>query len=238
VLAKLATAYQSASRTREAVPHLAALSAANPKDTLVLAKVAALQAWFAQEQDFAVTRQRALATAEGTRDASLAERTAKVVSILPSTDKAEVAAALALARTAVKFGGGGSHNLLALGMAEYRNGNDVAAVNALTAAAKGSSPAWLPVIAAFYRAMSLFRQGMSDEARTLAAETAARMKPFPRDEENPLAAAGPDVAGNTHADNLMVWLAYKEAKAVIHFDAAGGAPAPRDAKEPGHGSPK
>src|SRR5436305_14027807 len=46
LLTKLAAAYQSAGRTREAVPHLAKASAANPKDTLLSLKVAALQAWF------------------------------------------------------------------------------------------------------------------------------------------------------------------------------------------------
>jgi hypothetical protein len=37
----------------------------------------------------------------------------------------------------------------------------------------------------------------------------------------------------SHADNLMLWLAYTEARAMIHFDAAAAAPAapaPRDAK--------
>jgi hypothetical protein len=98
------------------------------------------------------------------------------------------------------------------------------------AAAKGSGPAWLSGIAAFCRAMSLFRQGKPDEARELSAEATARRKPFPQDEENPLAAAGPDLVGNRHADNLRLWLAYKEAKALIHFDAARAAPAARDAK--------
>ena len=68
--------------------------------------------------------------------------------------------------------------------------------------------------------MSLFRQGKSDLARKLAAEAAARMKPYPQDENNPLAAAGPDVPGNRLADNLILWLAYKEAKAMIQFDSA------------------
>lgn len=44
LVAKLATAYQSAGRTCEAVPHLAKASAANPKDTLLSLKAAALQA--------------------------------------------------------------------------------------------------------------------------------------------------------------------------------------------------
>jgi tetratricopeptide (TPR) repeat protein len=230
VLARLAAAYQAAGRTREAVPHLAALSAAQPQDTDLLLKVAALQAWFAQEKEFAVTRRRALATARGTRDASLAERTAKAVSLLPSTDRADVESALALARTAVALVKGGKYNLLALGLAQYRSGNDVAAEEALVAVAKEGSPAWLPGIAVFYRAMSLFRRGKPGEARKLAAGAAARMKPFPRDEENPLAAAGPDASGNRHADNLILWLAYKEAKAVIQFDATPAVPSRRDAK--------
>jgi hypothetical protein len=65
----------------------------------------------------------------------------------------------------------------------------------------------------FYRAMSLFRHGKENEARKLATEAAATMKPLPKDEKNPL-------AGNASADDLMLWLAYKEAKALIQFDAA------------------
>ena len=65
----------------------------------------------------------------------------------------------------------------------------------------------------FYRAMSLFRHGKENEARKLAVETAAMMKPLPKDEKNPL-------AGGATADDLTLWLAYKEAKALIQFDAA------------------
>ena len=70
LLTKLAMAYQSAGRTREAVPHLAKASAANPKDTVLSLKVAALQAWFGQEKEFAATRQRILAFAKDTNEAS------------------------------------------------------------------------------------------------------------------------------------------------------------------------
>ncbi len=229
VSAKVGAAYVAAGRTRDAVPYLAQRCAANPNDTLLAQKVAALQAWFAPDKEFAVTRQRALATARGTTNVALAERTAKLASLAPSTEKADVEAALALAHTAVKLGKGGKYNLLALGMAEYRSGNDAAAEKALLAVEKETSPDWLPGIAAFYRAMSLFRQGKPDEARRLAVEAASRMKPFPRDEENPLTTAGPDVPGNRHADNVTLWLAYKEAKAMIHFAAASAAPVQRDA---------
>ena len=77
--------------------------------------------------------------------------------------------------------------------------------------------------AAFYRAMSLFRQGKEKEARQLASEAAIKMKPLPMDEENPL-------VGGNDADDLILWLAYKEAKAMIGFDAAPGA-SPTPAKK-------
>ncbi len=104
-------------------------------------------------------------------------------------------------------------------MAEYRSGNYAAAIEALLAAAKaGSNNPILTGISTFYRAMSLSRQGKSDEARKLAIGAAAQMKPLPKDEQNPL-------ANNAYYDDLILWLAYKEAKAVIHFTAAPAAPA-------------
>ena len=114
--------------------------------------------------------------------------------------------------------------LLALGMAEYRSGNHTAAIEALLAAAKaGSNNPMATGIAAFYRAMSLFRQGKHDEARQLAIGAAAQMKPLPKDEQNPL-------ANIAYHDDLILWLAYKEAKAMIHFDAAAAAPETADGK--------
>ena len=66
-------------------------------------------------------------------------------------------------------------------------------------------------IAAFYRAMSLFRQGKEAEARLLALAAVATMKPLPKDEQNPL-------AGEANHDDLILWLAYKEAKGMMKFD--------------------
>ena len=209
---------ESSGRTREAVPHLATLSAANPKDTLLSLKVAALQAWFGQEKELAATRQRILAFAKEASEVTTCDRAAKACSILPSTQKAELEAALALGRKAVEIGKGGDWNLLALGMAEYRSGNDAAADEALLAAVK-AGPTNLDVtgLSPFYRAMSLFRQGKRDEARKLAIAAAAKMKPLPADENNPL-------AGNASDNDLILWLGYKEAKALIKFDAAPAAP--------------
>jgi hypothetical protein len=83
---------------------------------------------------------------------------------------------------------------------------------ALVAAAKaGPNNPQVTGIAAFYRAMSLFRQGKEAEARQLALAAAAQMKPLPKDEQNPL-------ANNATHDDLILWLAYKEAEAMIKFD--------------------
>jgi serine/threonine-protein kinase len=218
---KLAAVYQSAGRTREAVPILATASAANPTDTLLSLKVAALQAWFGQDSELAATRQRILAFAKDTSDATTAERAAKACTILPLTDKAELERALVLGRTAVKLGKGTESwdwYLLALGIAEYRSGNYGAAQAVLLAAENaGPSNRFVTGTSPFYRAMSLFRQGQKEEARKLAIAAAARMKPLPRDESNPLAA-------DADHDDLILWLACKEAKAIIKFDAA---PAPK-----------
>jgi hypothetical protein len=61
--------------------------------------------------------------------------------------------------------------------------------------------------------MNLFRQGKEDEARKLATEAATEMKPLPEDEKKPQ-------AGGASPDDLILWLAYKEAKAMIKFDSA------------------
>ena len=90
-----------------------------------------------------------------------------------------------------------------------------AALEALDAAAKaGPTNPQVTGIAAFYRSMSLFRQGKEAEARQLALAAAAKMKPLPKDEQNPLANQA------TH-DDLIVWLAYKEAKAMIVDEKKG-----------------
>ena len=210
---------------------MAKASAADAKDTLLALKVAALQAWFGLEKELADTRQRILAFAKETNDAVTAEIAAKACSILPSTDKAERELELALGRRAAKLGPVESEwGLMALGMAEYRSGNDAAADLALLAAANaGPNNPHATGTSAFCRAMSLFRQGKKDEARKLAIAAAAKMKPLPRDENNPLANLTAPEGGGTH-EYLIMWLAYKEAKALIKFDSAHAAPATPNGK--------
>jgi tetratricopeptide (TPR) repeat protein len=209
---KLAEAYQATGRTREAVPLLVTASSADPTDTALSLKVAALQAWFRQVTDLAATAQRILAFATGTEDATIAERAARSCSIRPSSDKATLDRALAVGRAGATLYRT-EWTLLAQGMAEYRSGNDTAADRSFRDAVEvGTNTPHVTGISAFYRAMIRFRQRNVEEAKKLAAEAAARMKPLPKDEDHPL------VDGAT-PDDLILWLTYKEAKAMIQFDA-------------------
>jgi tetratricopeptide (TPR) repeat protein len=213
LLTKLATAYQAAGRTREGLPYLARASAGKPQDTFLAVKVATLQAWFGQDQELAATRKRILAFARGTDNAGWANDAARICSLAPVTDAGELEAALALGHTGVKLKRT-EWTLLSAGMAEYRSSNYAAADEALGDAAN-ANPNNRTVLstAALYRAMNLFRQGKEDEARQLASATAAKMRPLPKDEQNPL-------AGGVSHDELILWLTYKEAKASLKFDAA------------------
>ncbi|MGY8770597.1 MAG: hypothetical protein ACKVH8_19455 [Pirellulales bacterium] len=67
---------------------------------------------------------------------------------------------------------------------------------------------WIESTSNFYHAMSLFQQGKPDEAHTLFIEAEAKMKPLPADEKNPL-------ADDANHDDLILWLAYKEAKGLL-----------------------
>ena len=217
----------AAGHTQDALVPLATLSAAKPDNAMLFMKLAALQAWFGRKEEFASTCRRALAAAQDTTVAETADRVAKACCLLPSTEQAQLEAVLALARKAVQLGEGNQNRpwfQMALGMAEYRSGNFAQADAALISLSTGAqNNRELTGTAAFYRAMSLFRQGRKDDARKLATEAAATMKPLPTDEQNPL-------AGDYSADNLILWLAYKEAKAMIEFDAAPTAPTTPDGK--------
>ena len=96
-------------------------------------------------------------------------------------------------------------------MAEYRGGHDAAAAQTLLAAAKaGPNNYFVTQIAAFYRAMSLYRLGKPDEARKVAIAAVRKMRPLPN----------PSLDETYTRNDLYLWLAYKEAKAMIKFDEA------------------
>jgi hypothetical protein len=105
---------------------------------------------------------------------------------------------------------------LALGMAEYRNGNRTAADEALTAAEQtGERLGIVRLPARFFRAMNLFHQGRVAEARDLFAAAASETS-LPEDERKPY-------AGGADHDAVIIWLAYKEAKALLEAAAKSSA---------------
>jgi hypothetical protein len=178
---------------------------------LVSLTSAAKQAWFGQLKEYSATCDRVLKVAKDTKDPVDAERAAKICSLRPSDGKTHEAA-LVLARRAVELGKG--HQLMlyfqmALGMAEYRCGHHSDADVALLVAARlGEQNYHVSGTTAFYRAMSLFKQGKEAEARKLASEAAAKMRPLPADEKNPL-------TGGANADDLVLWMVFKEANALL-----------------------
>jgi hypothetical protein len=205
----------SEGRTIEALPLLVEASLRNPDDTVLAMKVAALQVWFGRIADHAATSQRMLSWAADTASAEVAERVSKLASIRPEADAPRREAALVLARKGVELGKGltgAPWNQLSLGMAEYRSGHYAAAAEALATAARTApmalgnvEPTHIELTANFYRAMTLFHQVKPAEARALFSATEAKMKPLPADDRNPL----------VEQDELIIWLACKEAKALL-----------------------
>jgi tetratricopeptide (TPR) repeat protein len=216
----VANSYADAGRLAEALQLWAESSARLPNDTSLALKIAALQAWFGKDADHAVTSRRVLKLAARTDDASTAERAAKAYCLRPSADPQLIESALTLARRAVELGRNDPNllpwNQMTLGMAEYRHGSFQAAHQALSAAEiAGKENPLVQGPARLFHAMVLFRQGKETEARRLFAEAEAQMKPLPNDAMQPLAnGAGPD--------DVVFWLAYKEAKALLETKTIGG----------------
>ncbi|MDG3008416.1 serine/threonine-protein kinase [Paludisphaera mucosa] len=210
-MTSLARVHMAAGRGDRAKALLEECSAASRKEPASSWKVAALQAWFGLDDDFAETRTRILEFARGTNDATTALRAAQVGALRPSDDQAVQRETLDLGRKAVELHKG-ERQLLALGMAEYRIGRFAEAEKTFQSAA---TP-WRDITAAdtadFYRAMCLFRLGRKEEARDLATRTAGRMKPLPK------VGQGPGSGNSGDSGNLILWLAYKEAKMTIDLE--------------------
>jgi len=181
--------------------------------TVAALKDAALQAWFGKHAEHEAASRRMLAEFAATKNANVAGSVAKLTCLRPIQDLEIQKAALALARKGLSDPRL-ARQQLTLGMAEYRSGHFPEAVAALDAVTrpgrrKMQRPKLSKETANFYRAMSLFQLGRQDEARTLFTDTGAKMRPLPADEMNPLAEEGTDF------EDLIVWLAYKEARALI-----------------------
>lgn len=212
-LQNLERALYDAGRWQEALQLKADYARWDPKD--LNTELLTVQAWFGRDAEYADSCGRLLKFAEGTTVPTTAERAAKACLLLPDVRPEYIAASLALAQRALALGKDSPHAgmfQLALGMAQYRTGQYAEAEKSLRAAQESAS-----FNARFFRAMILFRRGDLAAARTLFAEAAAHMRPLPDDDRNPL-------AHGASADEMITWLAYREAKALLRIEDSAANP--------------
>jgi tetratricopeptide (TPR) repeat protein len=216
---RLANSYCEAGRSKEAISLLASACELDPKDTDASLTLATWQTWFGQDVDYESTCRRLILQAEGTDQAGTAERAAKAACLRPSSDASFVAKALDLAQRAVELGKSNSllpWYQLTLGLAEYRNGQNAAAEQSLTAAEQTlGDHDDVQGIAHIFHAMSLFRQNREEQARKLFNQAQAQMPPRPKDESKPI------VEGRSLNHDLLIWwMASKEAKSLLDESTA------------------
>ena len=209
-------------RVDELIPFLLPLmtlkSANKPPDRDRSLKVAALQAWFDRERDqVAMVRLLIQQAEDKPDDTDLAQCAVKSLCLRPSPDPALLARVLPLARRAVENANDPRQRACcqqSQGIAEYRAGNPEVAERLLILASEGETKGprerWPSVQcpSRFFRAMILFRQGKAAEARQLFSEAEALMKPLP-------AADRLALQSEITTDEIIVWLAYKEARAML-----------------------
>jgi len=214
----LAYSYSAVGRSSEAITLLEQHCEMDPMNDPLLAT---WQTWFGQDADYEATRRRMLQQGVETFQAPTADRAAKAACLRPFSDAALLAKALNLARRAVELGKTDPWlpwYQLSLGMAEYRNGQYAAAERTLAIAEQTAATRDdIKGTAGLFRAMSVFRQDRPEEARQLFTQASAQMPPFPEDERKPHADGRP-----LDQNLLILWLAYKEAKALIE-----GPPSPQ-----------
>ncbi|MFN0130462.1 MAG: protein kinase domain-containing protein [Verrucomicrobiales bacterium] len=214
-MASLVNLYISCGSMGRGLPLLTEISSRPPEGTMQSLRVSALLAWYDKPVEHVETARSVLESARDTVDPSTADRAAKGYCLAPSSDSQLLESAHILARRAVAFGERAAYlpwYQLALGMAEYRSGYYSATDAALFAACSGAAQAGsdrsiIEVTAWLYQAMSLLRQGRAPEARVRFAEAEARMKPMPVE--------GQTLKESADHDDLICWLAYEEARALI-----------------------
>jgi tetratricopeptide (TPR) repeat protein/tRNA A-37 threonylcarbamoyl transferase component Bud32 len=189
-----------------------------PQDTFQSLRCAALLAWHGDEAGYAEVRQLILRQAGSFSDPGELDRSAKAASLRPGADPEALALALKFARQAAELGAQHPYRRyfqFSRAVAEFRSGH-LAEAEALLAplvrelGAAGS----LRDAAVFFRVMTLHGLGRHEEARKTFAAAAATMRPPPKNPLHPL-------ADGATADELVMWLAYREAKALLEPAPAG-----------------
>jgi tetratricopeptide (TPR) repeat protein len=184
--------------------------------SLQVGRVAALQVWFGREAEHAALCRQMLQWAEGQPRFAPKRCAAAIANLRPLADPQLEAGALTLARQAAEAAPTNSllpWYQLTLGVAEYRSHHYPEAQRMLSEAELSSPSAWRQELrmgtAKLFRAMMLFRQGQQAQARQLFVETEAKMPPLPT-------AVQWSLAEGADYDDLMLWLACKEARALLN----------------------
>ncbi len=172
---------------------------------------ATVLAWTALPEDFLRFRTDVLEKAKGTQDARTANFAAKVACICVIDDKGVQTDVLKLAQLAFEKGqgddqGSRSFRSMLLGIAQYRCGEFAKARVTLETV----DLEWPPVALAtdYFEVLCMVREGGNanlTKARALFGETEKKMPAVPSDDE----------AAKQAPERLLMWLAYKEAKAVL-----------------------
>jgi tetratricopeptide (TPR) repeat protein len=206
--------------TPAAVAILSDESARNPEDSIRSLKVAALEVWFQKTDDFVATCRCMIEFAEkSSNDDDAKERAAKAWCLRTSADSATLKRILKLAREAARAEQNKDQHpwyQQTLGMAEFRAGNDEAAEDAFIEAEKSAEAGnWQPNLrvfvqapARFFNAMIFLRQGKIEEAKKLFHDAERQMPPLSGNGDQSLPVS-------VTPDELICWLAYKEAKAFL-----------------------
>ena len=176
---------------------------------------AALEVWFGRPAEHAALCRRWLTWAEAQPQFTPKGRAAAMVNLSPVTDRQLPASAFNLARQAVEAAPSNALLVwyrLTLGVAAYRLERYPEAEQLLLQSEQDGPSAWHPAArtcsSKFFRAMMLFRQGQPDAARRLFTEAEGATPPLPAEVQWSLA-EGADY------DDLMLWLAYREARALL-----------------------
>jgi tetratricopeptide (TPR) repeat protein len=218
----LADAYITAGRWQEARELVQTRIAAAEEFSIGSLKLCAIEAWLGDTALHAKTSRQLLEKSLNTADPATADRAAKAYCLVPSTDPALLQIAVGLARRAADLGQKDQWARwyqLCLGMAEYRQGNYRAADKALLAAIEtvslddrarlnlGASQTPSEVTARIYYAMSLYKQGRTSDAEEALKKAEAGMKLPPIN--------GQPLKEKADHDDLICWLAYKEARMLM-----------------------
>jgi tetratricopeptide (TPR) repeat protein len=181
---------------------------------LAAIKISVLQVWFGREAEHGTLCGRMIEWAVAQPGRAPKVHATAVANLRPLTDPQIHSRALSFARQILNDAPTNatlSAHQLRLGVAAYRLGHDSEADRWLIASQQGdpgsAHPKARTCTSQFFRAMILFRQGQPDLALRLFTECEAKMPPLPEAVEWAL-------TEGTGRDDVMVWLAFKEARAL------------------------